>query len=162
MTPQIKENSTSLSDALNNDSNKKNNNISTEATTTSTADNVCNGQGYVNQSFESNEKNLSTESTLKNVNGIGNSGEDGGGGFNFHHQQISSSEKTSEQSIVDFDDFLPHVGDFGKYQKILFLCMIPFAFFVAFVYFSQIFIALVPEEHWCHVPELSNLSANER
>ncbi|XP_055534267.1 organic cation transporter protein [Wyeomyia smithii] len=67
-----------------------------------------------------------------------------------------------EKAIVDFDDLLPHIGEFGRYQKILFLLMIPFAFFVAFVYFSQIFITLVPEEHWCYVPELEHLSVEER
>lgn len=72
-----------------------------------------------------------------------------------------SPDSTKEPSI-DFDDLLPHIGEFGRYQKILFLCMIPFAFFVAFVYFSQIFITLVPEEHWCNVPELGDLSVEER
>lgn len=63
---------------------------------------------------------------------------------------------------MDFDDILPHIGEFGKYQKLLFLMMIPFAFFVAFVYFTQIFITLVPEEHFCKVPELMNLTKEER
>lgn len=63
---------------------------------------------------------------------------------------------------MDFDDLLPHVGEFGAYQRILFVLMIPFAFFVAWVYFSQIFITLVPEEHWCRVPELENLTVEER
>lgn len=63
---------------------------------------------------------------------------------------------------IDFDDLLPHVGEFGTYQRILFVLMIPFAFFVAWVYFSQIFITLVPEEHWCRVPELENLTVEER
>lgn len=63
---------------------------------------------------------------------------------------------------MDFDDLLPHVGEFGRYQRILFVLMIPFAFFVAWVYFSQIFITLVPEEHWCRVPELENLTVEER
>ncbi|XP_022824232.1 organic cation transporter protein-like [Spodoptera litura] len=63
---------------------------------------------------------------------------------------------------TDFDDLLPYVGEFGLYQKILFLLMIPFAFFVAFVYFSQIFMTIVPEEHWCWVPELANLTVEER
>lgn len=67
-----------------------------------------------------------------------------------------------ETPIVDFDDLLPHVGEFGRYQKILFLLMIPFAFFVAFVYFSQIFITIVPDQHWCWVPELEHLSLEER
>ncbi|CRK95636.1 CLUMA_CG009094, isoform A [Clunio marinus] len=66
------------------------------------------------------------------------------------------------QKVIDFDDLLPHIGEFGRYQKILFLLMIPFAFFVAFVYFSQIFITLVPDEHWCFVPELANLPVEQR
>ncbi|XP_055911752.1 solute carrier family 22 member 13-like [Eupeodes corollae] len=67
-----------------------------------------------------------------------------------------------EKPLIDFDDLLPMVGEFGLYQKFLFLCMIPFAFFVAFVYFAQIFITLVPEEHWCSVPELEHLNVSER
>lgn len=68
----------------------------------------------------------------------------------------------SEQRHLDFDDLLPHIGEFGMYQKLLFLLMIPFAFSVAFVYFTQIFITLVPEEHWCRVPELEHLSIEDR
>lgn len=63
---------------------------------------------------------------------------------------------------MDFDDLLPHIGEFGTYQRILFVLMIPFAFFVAWVYFSQIFITLVPEKHWCRVPELENFTVEER
>lgn len=81
--------------------------------------------------------------------------------------ELSSDTKCQQQlsgnrPIIDFDDLLPHVGDFGKYQKILFLLMIPFAFFVAFVYFSQIFLTLVPDEHWCFVPELQHLKVEQR
>lgn len=82
-----------------------------------------------------------------------------------HSQSPKSPDKTIpalQEPPMDFDDLLPHVGEFGRYQKILFLFMIPFAFFVAFVYFSQIFIILVPEQHWCHVPELSNFSVEQR
>ena len=63
---------------------------------------------------------------------------------------------------MDFDELLPYVGEFGVYQKILFVLMVPFAFFVAWVYFSQIFITLVPEEHWCRIPELENLTMEAR
>lgn len=62
---------------------------------------------------------------------------------------------------LDFDDVLPHLGEFGKYQKLLFLLLAPFMFFVAFVYFSQIFITLTPE-HWCNIPELPGSTAHER
>lgn len=63
---------------------------------------------------------------------------------------------------LDFDDILPHIGEFGTYQKILFFLMIPFAFSVAFVYFSQIFLTLVPDKHWCHIHELTHLSIEQR
>ncbi|XP_050665032.1 organic cation transporter protein-like [Leptidea sinapis] len=66
------------------------------------------------------------------------------------------------KKAADFDDLLPYVGEFGLYQKILFLLMIPFAFFVAFVYFSQIFMTIVPEQHWCWIPELANMTVEER
>jgi hypothetical protein len=67
-----------------------------------------------------------------------------------------------EKTIMDFDDMLPHIGEFGLYQKILFALLAPFAFFVAFVYFTQIFITVTPEEYWCEVPELRNLTAEQR
>lgn len=73
-----------------------------------------------------------------------------------------SPDKNEENVRVDFDDLLLHIGEFGWYQKGLFLCMIPFLFSVVFVYCSQIFITLVPENFWCHVPELSHLPENKR
>lgn len=66
------------------------------------------------------------------------------------------SEPEEAEDLLDFDDLLPHVGEFGLYQKLLFLFMIPFAFFVAWIYFSQFFMTLVPENHWCRVPQLDN------
>ncbi|XP_017071445.1 beta-alanine transporter isoform X1 [Drosophila eugracilis] len=68
----------------------------------------------------------------------------------------------SDPPSMDFDDILPLIGEFGRYQKLLFICMIPFSFFVAFVYFSQIFLTLIPEQHWCHVPELDGLDVEAR
>lgn len=117
-----------------------------ENITSVTDDNKYDDRGYVNNAFE-NEKNtlpciISTIAT------------------NNKNKDISSTEPATV--AMDFDDLLPHIGDFGLYQKILFLLMIPFAFFVAFVYFSQIFMTLVPEEHWCKVPELDHLSLEER
>lgn len=79
--------------------------------------------------------------------------------------EASATDNTSEDSAktqIDFDDLLPHIGEFGTYQRILFLMMIPFAFFVAFVYFAQIFLTLVPEEHYCRIPELVDLPLEAR
>lgn len=82
-------------------------------------------------------------------------------------ESVASTRKVTDdeekkKKATDFDDLLPYVGEFGLYQKILFLLMIPFAFFVAFVYFSQIFMTIVPEQHWCWIPELANLTVEER
>lgn len=63
---------------------------------------------------------------------------------------------------VDFDDLLPHIGNFGNYQIILFLLLAPYTLFYVFVYFTQIFITLVPNDYWCNVPELVQLNASDR
>ena len=60
-----------------------------------------------------------------------------------------------EKTPIDFDDVLPHVGEFGPYQIILFFLTAPFCFFLAFSYFTQVFITLVPD-HTCHVPQLNS------
>lgn len=75
-----------------------------------------------------------------------------------------NGEDTTKVHIMDFDEFLPHVGAFGRYQLILFVVMIPFCCFFAFVYFAQMFITIVPDRHWCYVPELDlfNLTDDER
>ncbi|KAI8040535.1 beta-alanine transporter [Drosophila gunungcola] len=101
----------------------------------------------------------------------------GGGGDNLHRRKSGGNKELqldmgglkkgqdvagSDPPSMDFDDILPLIGEFGRYQKLLFICMIPFSFFVAFVYFSQIFLTLVPEQHWCHVPELDGLDVEAR
>ena len=65
--------------------------------------------------------------------------------------------KDPPEKLMDFDDVLPSVGEFGTYQIILFFLTAPFCFFLAFTYFSQMFITLVPD-HWCHVPQLDNVT----
>lgn len=72
-------------------------------------------------------------------------------------EKKSSGTDDGGDALMDFDDLLPHIGEFGWYQQRLFLLMIPFAFFVAWVYFSQIFLTLVPQEYTCAIPELDSL-----
>ncbi|XP_017842037.1 organic cation transporter protein [Drosophila busckii] len=59
------------------------------------------------------------------------------------------------QNFFDFDDLLPMIGEFGLFQKLLFVCMIPFFYIAAFVYLHQIFLTLPPRYYYCFVPELS-------
>lgn len=120
-----------------------------------------------NHSNLSNHNELSNHSNLSNIDlGFVNKG------YENDRSDIASripenvatnnNDDGKRKKATDFDDLLPYIGEFGLYQKILFLLMIPFAFFVAFVYFSQIFMTIAPEQHWCWVPELANLTVEER
>lgn len=66
------------------------------------------------------------------------------------------------RKLLDFEDMLPHIGEFGLYQKALFSLMFLASFYLVFVYFTQIFITVVPERHWCKVPELEQLTQEQR
>lgn len=67
----------------------------------------------------------------------------------------------SPHEALDFDDILPHVGEFGRYQWWLFFGMAPFCFNLVLIYFPHIFITLEPD-HWCRVPELQFLPPEQR
>ena len=41
-----------------------------------------------------------------------------------------SSPVWEEKSLMDFDAMLPHIGEFGLYQEMLFTSLAPSAFFV--------------------------------
>lgn len=72
-------------------------------------------------------------------------------------------EKKKDQ--WDFDDLLPHVGEFGRYQKLLvWLVCLPACIPCGFHAFNQLFMASVPD-HWCKSsPDLdvSNWTVEER
>ncbi|KPU78489.1 uncharacterized protein Dana_GF10435, isoform C [Drosophila ananassae] len=55
----------------------------------------------------------------------------------------------------DFDDLLPIIGEFGRFQLVLFLFMIPFGYIAAYVYLGQIFMTLTPHKYYCFVPQLT-------
>ncbi|XP_030030962.1 solute carrier family 22 member 3-like isoform X1 [Manduca sexta] len=57
---------------------------------------------------------------------------------------------------------LHHVGGMGRYQRFLFVAMMPFGLSIAFIYFVQMFIAATPQRHWCIVPELQHLDMELR
>lgn len=70
------------------------------------------------------------------------------------------TETKSPPKIETFDDILKHVGDAGWYQLIIFIMLVPAAFIYSFLYFSQLFLTLVSDKHWCNVPELNNTVYN--
>lgn len=65
------------------------------------------------------------------------------------------------KQFIDFDDLLPLIGEFGQFQKIMFVFMIPFCFIAPFVYLSQIFMTFNPTSYYCFVPELSLIESSE-
>lgn len=78
---------------------------------------------------------------------------------------IGPNESTRlRPKLEDFDDVLPYVGDYGRYQWLLLLSLLPYGITYAFLYFSQFFITIIPSEHWCLVDELvnTNLTQEER
>lgn len=69
-----------------------------------------------------------------------------------HLEELDNRIKVKK---IEFDELLPLVGQYGLYQIILFFLLLPFCFFIAFIYMSQMFITLVPENYSCAV-EISN------
>ncbi|CAB3256148.1 unnamed protein product, partial [Arctia plantaginis] len=77
----------------------------------------------------------------------------------------SASEKLNTDSANDVDvleKILSHVGSMGRYQRLLLIIMMPFGYTYAFLYFVQIFITVTPQNYWCKIPELANLSMDLR
>lgn len=67
-------------------------------------------------------------------------------------------------TLKTFDDILPYVGDYGRYQWLLLLALLPYGVIYAFLYFSQFFISIIPAEHWCKIDELitANFTQEDR
>lgn len=76
-------------------------------------------------------------------------------------ETTKAEEGENRPKIETFDDILPYVGEAGRYQLILFIILLPFTFVYAFLYFTQFFLTLVPNEHWCFVPELNGTNLSD-
>ncbi|XP_018800497.1 PREDICTED: carcinine transporter-like isoform X2 [Bactrocera latifrons] len=64
---------------------------------------------------------------------------------------------------LDLDDLLPSIGEFGIYQKMLvFGICLPACIPCGFCAFNQIFMANVPNDYWCKVPELLHIPIEKR
>ncbi|XP_012268123.2 carcinine transporter-like [Athalia rosae] len=73
-----------------------------------------------------------------------------------------TEEGKTAKKIETFDDILPYIGGAGRYQWYLFVLLLPFAFGYAFLYFGHFFLVLTPNEYWCTVPELDDLTIDQR
>ncbi|XP_064652369.1 organic cation transporter protein-like [Lineus longissimus] len=63
---------------------------------------------------------------------------------------------------MHFDEILLKVGGWGKYQKIQYLLLGVMAIFPGFQNLCMVFIGGGDHRHWCHVPELQNMSADQQ
>ncbi|XP_071449485.1 carcinine transporter [Hetaerina americana] len=71
------------------------------------------------------------------------------------HSQPKGRKERDDDGPMDLDDILPTVGEFGRYQKLLlWLVCLPACVPCGFCAFNQLFMADVPEQIWCKVPEL--------
>uniref|UniRef100_A0A1A9WLX5 Major facilitator superfamily (MFS) profile domain-containing protein n=1 Tax=Glossina brevipalpis TaxID=37001 RepID=A0A1A9WLX5_9MUSC len=76
---------------------------------------------------------------------------------------IRNTNEEDEDESFDLDELLPTIGEFGKYQKLLvFGICLPACIPCGFCAFNQLFMADTPEEYWCKVPELLNVTTKEQ
>lgn len=78
---------------------------------------------------------------------------------------FQSEMRKSTSSFHDADileKVLHYAGDLGRYQKLLIVAMMPLGFTFAYIYFVQMFITVTPQNYWCRIPELANLSMELR
>ncbi|KAG8223257.1 hypothetical protein J437_LFUL001533 [Ladona fulva] len=71
--------------------------------------------------------------------------------------ETKQKKDENDDAPMDLDEVLPTVGEFGRYQKLLlWLVCLPACVPCGFCAFNQLFMADVPEQIWCKVPELVN------
>lgn len=78
------------------------------------------------------------------------------------NNEQSKNHNPKEDTYVDYDQLLSAAGEFGLYQIFLFFLMGPFFIFGSFSYFSQLFLTQHSQDYWCWIPELANLTAQQR
>ncbi|XP_055838510.1 carcinine transporter [Episyrphus balteatus] len=80
-----------------------------------------------------------------------------------HCETDDSDCAENDDEPFDLDDFLPAIGEFGKYQKLLvFGICLPACIPCGFCAFNQLFMSDAPDDYWCKVPELLDLPLEQR
>ena len=70
-------------------------------------------------------------------------------------------DEERERKIKDFDDILKYIGGWGPFQYMLTLIFFPFNIFLGYVYLAPVLTLFTPP-HWCMVPQLTNMTVEER
>ena len=70
-------------------------------------------------------------------------------------------DENARKPLEDFDDILLYVGGWGKFQYRITLVFFLFNIFLGYVFLSPI-ITLYTPPHWCTVPDLANLTMDQR
>jgi len=70
-------------------------------------------------------------------------------------------EENKEFKIRDFDEVLDYIGGWGPFQYMITLIFFPVNIFLGYVLLSPILTLFAPP-HWCKVPDLANLTREER
>ncbi|KAJ2951539.1 hypothetical protein O0L34_g13688 [Tuta absoluta] len=76
-------------------------------------------------------------------------------------EPATTSDKPGDAGEA-LDVVLNHVGSFGRYQKWLFVAMLPFGISMASIYYVSLFTIATPNSFWCNVPELEHLDLELR
>ena len=66
--------------------------------------------------------------------------------------QNKETKEQDNQSKVDFEELLDHIGGWGKFQIRLTAIFVYFTFFLAYVGYTPILYLYTPD-HWCKIPE---------
>ncbi|XP_055386650.1 carcinine transporter [Condylostylus longicornis] len=78
-------------------------------------------------------------------------------------EDVSDTNEEKDDEPFDLDEILPSIGEFGKYQKLLvFGICLPACIPCGFCAFNQLFMADVPDDYWCRVPDLFSYSVEEK
>ncbi|XP_051165536.1 carcinine transporter-like isoform X2 [Leptopilina boulardi] len=74
---------------------------------------------------------------------------------------VEEDAKNSRKKLQFFEDILPFIGDFGKFQWTLLLSLFPFGIAFVAVFIAPLLIVAVPQKHWCKINELMNLNLTQ-
>ncbi|XP_053601031.1 beta-alanine transporter-like [Plodia interpunctella] len=83
-------------------------------------------------------------------------------GDTLHYREAATTLNPEKKDVDVMERIISHLGEMGLYQRWLVAALLPFMAAWSFGYALQMFIAVTPQNHWCLVPELQNLTVEMR